>query len=559
VRDLLACVRAVVDPGDDASLFRTAALPQFAVDPEQLRSALRQIAKDSRKGTVVPLSSVLGEVAGGAEVLSCVRRAQEEVRAKQAKTQSALRLIAKQFRLDLASPVLQAVFEFAAAWEKKCTTETKELREWAEYLDYFREAGGVIPMGSTADEDAVRLMTAHGVKGLEFPHVFILRANSGTFPTSYREGLVEFPRELRDPDSAVAGDDKTLTDQEERRLFYVAMTRAKDTLRIYGKQGVGQRDKTPPGYLRELIGNAGLQRWLRTREALASQPELIELAAAADENYPPGSKLPVWLALPPVEGLGAQLSATAVETYENCPLQFKFEREWKLSRQVHAAMQYGQVMHDVLRTYYDAIRVGRPKGDDELLGMFTEQLAAAGIQDEYQEGLYRKQGLKQLQEFLEGARTAAAPEVLHTEEWFDVQVAGSKVTGRIDRVDRAADGSVIIVDYKTGKARTQDDADESLQLSIYAIAAEQKWGYRVGGLAFHNLDGNVPVISRRSEFELEQAKERVVEVAKGIAAGNFQAKPDFRCNFCGFRGLCPAKEKLAPKMNGKHAGTAMEG
>ena len=64
------------------------------------------------------------------------------------------------------------------------------------------------------------------------------------FPCSYRETLVEFPRELRDPDSAAAGDDKTLNDQEERRLFYVAMTRAKDSLHIYGKQGIG-RDKTP--------------------------------------------------------------------------------------------------------------------------------------------------------------------------------------------------------------------------------------------------------------------------------------------------------------------------
>ena len=119
--------------------------------------------------------------------------------------------------------------KFAAAWEEKATTKTKELGEWIEYLNYFREAGGVIPMTSQENEDAVRLMTAHGAKGLEFPHVFILRASSGSFPTAYRETLVEFPRDLRDPDSASAGDDKTLHDQEERRLFYVAMTRARDS------------------------------------------------------------------------------------------------------------------------------------------------------------------------------------------------------------------------------------------------------------------------------------------------------------------------------------------
>ena len=548
VRDLFACVAVVVDLGSDASLFRVAALPQFDVDPLQLRAALRAIAKDSKDGVVIPLASVLDGVAGGRAVLECVRQARDEVHRRQAKTHAALRLIAKHFQLDLNSAILQAALKFAAAWEEKPKTETKELGEWIEYLNYFREAGGVIPLTSNDDEDSVRLMTAHGVKGLEFPHVFILRATSPSFPASYKERLVELPVELRDPDSAAGGDDKTLHDQEERRLFYVAMTRAKDSLHIYGKQGTG-RDKTPPGFMRELISNSTLQTWLRARPALPSQPELIEIAAAADPAYPEGSRLPEWLELPAIEGLGARLSASAVETYENCPLQFKFEREWKLSRQVHAAMQNGAAMHRVLRTYYNSVRLGRPKTDEELIQLFRDDLSASGIQDEYQRHLYLEQGVEQLRDFLAGTRSAPAPDVLHTEEWFDVEIAGTKVAGRIDRMDRAADGSVNIVDYKTGKARSQEDADESLQLSIYAMAAHEKWGYRVGALLFHNLEGNVPVFSRRTEFQLEEARQRVLAVARGIADGNFKPKPDFYCNFCAFRGLCPAREKRIPNFS----------
>jgi DNA helicase II / ATP-dependent DNA helicase PcrA len=547
VRDLFACVAAVVDMASDPNLFRVAALPQFDVDPLQLQDALRAIAKDSKEGVVVPLASVLGDVAGGPAVLESVRQARDEVNRKQAKTRAALQLIGKQFQLDLNSQILRAALKFAADWESKKTTKTGELGEWIEYLNYFREAGGVIPMASKEDEDAVRLMTAHGAKGLEFSHVFILRANSGSFPTSYRESLVEFPRELRDPDSAAAGDDKTLNDQEERRLFYVAMTRAKDSLHIYGKQGIG-RDKTPAGLVRELIGNPGLQPWLRSRPALPSQPELIEIAAAEDPAYPEGSRLPAWLELPPMEGLGARLSASAVESYETCPLQFKFEREWKLSRQVHAAMQYGASMHRVLRTYYDSVRLGRTKTDDELIQQFRDDLTATGIQDDYQRDLYLKQGLQQLQDFLAGMRSTPPPDVLHTEEWFDVQIAGTKVAGRIDRIDRNADGSVAIVDYKTGKARSQEDADESLQLSIYAMAAHEKWGYRVGALVFQNLEGNVPVSSKRAEFQLAEARERVLAVARGIAEGNFEPKLDYHCNFCAFRGLCPAREKRVPNL-----------
>src|SRR6202034_4299849 len=77
VRDLFACVAAVVDLSSDASLFRVAALPQFEVDPEQLRSALRAIAKESKDGVVVPLASVLDGIVGGPAVLQCVRRARD--------------------------------------------------------------------------------------------------------------------------------------------------------------------------------------------------------------------------------------------------------------------------------------------------------------------------------------------------------------------------------------------------------------------------------------------------------------------------------------------------
>jgi len=212
-------------------------------------------------------------------------------------------------------------------------------------------------------------------------------------------------------------------------------------------------------------------------------------------------------------------------------------------------------MHRVLRTYYDSVRLNRTKTDDEVLQVFRDDLAASGIQDDYQRDLYLKQGIDQLKDFLSGTRSSPPPEVLHTEEWFDVQIAGTKVAGRIDRVDRASDGSVTIVDYKTGKARSQEDADESLQLSIYTMAAQEKWGYRVGELAFHNLEGNIPVLSKRTEFQLEDARERVRAVARGIAEGNFDAKVGFHCTFCAFRGLCPAREKRAPNLATKSSTT----
>ena len=100
-----------------------------------------------------------------------------------------------------------------------------------------------------------------------------------------------------------------------------------------------------------------------------------------------------------------RLSASAVDTYERCPLQFKLERDWRMSRQIPAAMRYGAAMHRVLRTYYDAVRLGRPKREEELLELFRDDLASEEIQDNYQHELYERQGVEQLQDFFAAARS----------------------------------------------------------------------------------------------------------------------------------------------------------
>ncbi|HYM78660.1 MAG TPA: ATP-dependent DNA helicase [Candidatus Dormibacteraeota bacterium] len=550
VRDLFACLSVVIADGDDVSLVRVAALPQFRVDPTLLRGVTRALASQSRDSKVVPLATRLSEVPGGAAILSAITAAREEIEKTAAKGRRALEIVAARFQLDISSPILGAAMKFVDNWQTKKINRTTDLAEFLDYMTLFREAGGVLPLESDVNEDAVRLMTAHLAKGLEFPHVFILRATSSSFPLSYRETLVEFPNDLRDPDSAGEGDSKVLHNEDERRLFYVAMTRARDTLHIYGKQGIGRKDPTPPGPIRELLLENSLRTMLVPRNTLGSPADLF---AGESPGYPEPTRLCDWLNLTATEGLHLQLSASAVDTYERCPLQFKLARDWRLAVQPAAAMQYGASMHRVLRTYFDSVRLGRPRTEQQLIDDFRNDLAGAGLQDAYQYELYEKQGIAQLKDFFAKAQSSAPPEVLHTEEWFEIKLGETRLTGRIDRMDRAADGSVIVVDYKTGKARDQEDADGSLQLSIYALAAREKWGYDVHSLVFHNLEGNVPVSTSRTDSELRIAGERVAAAAEKIAAGNFKPKVDFHCSFCSFRALCPAKERHFPNLGKANA------
>ena len=534
VRDALACLAAAVNPKDATSLFRVAALPQFGIDPVELKAAMRSVRRDD-----LDLRKVLGKLANGAAVLGDVEKAHADVEQDGVTATDSVNIVIRQFALR-RSPAVNAFVDFVQRWQKNAVTDTGRAAEFLEYLSYFRQARGSTIALPPSKEDGVRLMTVHAAKGLEFGHVAILRGSSTSFPCPYHEPLVDFPQELRRSHSA--HNDKLLNEQEERRLFYVAMTRAEDTLAIYAKQGTGA-DARPTKFLREFMGAPAYRNFWRHLPAAAVQDQLF--AAEEEERVAiEHSNVAAWLLMEPTANFVTGLSASSIELYEQCPLRFKLEREWNLPRDVPASLHYGAAMHRVLHTFYDAQRYGRQISDEVLLENFRADLATAGIPDRYQYELYLRQGREQLTQFLAWARAGDPPEVLQTEQKFDLPVGGTKLTGRVDRMDRAGSDGVAIVDYKTGKPKSQDDADESLQLSLYALAAKEAWGMRADRLIFHNLEDNTMMVTTRSNADLEGAKERVREAAENIAAGDFHAKPGYQCSFCPYRNLCPATEKV---------------
>lgn len=532
VRDLLACVGAIVSDADSVSLLRVAALRQFSIDPYDLKRQIKALPR----GPAATVVAVLPNVGGGPELQAAIRRARERVAGQ--KIYAALLALARGFEIA-RTHAIESLLQFANNWEKSPVTETGSPAEFLDYLAYFREARGTIPLASVDDEDTVKLMTAHSAKGLEFDHVFILRAAKGSFPAHYREPLIEIPAELRNS-SLADQDEKKIFDQEERRLFYVAMTRARDSLSIYGRFGRGKTERTPAGFLRELMKHRALKPWLKERTCREFQTEIFAAAEA-----PAFSRLGEWIALPSSD-LTSTLSASSIQHYETCPLQFKLEREWKIPGESSAALQYGASMHRVLLAYYDSVRWGRPLDEEALVDLLKADLASAGFADDYQHELYEQKGVVELRQFIAAARSAQ-PEVLHTEETFAVRIGETNLVGRIDRIDRAGDGRVVITDYKTGRPRSQEDADESLQLTLYALAARETWGYRAEWLEFHNLESDLRVRTVRNDAQLDEARLKVESIAASIASGKFEPKPGFHCGFCAYRVLCPKTEKPIPE------------
>jgi RecB family exonuclease len=268
-----------------------------------------------------------------------------------------------------------------------------------------------------------------------------------------------------------------------------------------------------------------------------------EIQAAAEEiqAFSPVAK---WMLLQPARDMEKMpLSASRIETYDQCPLRFKIETDWNMPRDSAPALHFGNAVHTALKAYNDAVMANRPLSLEAFLRVFTTQMEISPFDDAHQKQLYLEQGLRQLEEFHYLRNVEDAPDVLATEKVFSLIVGGVKVVGRIDFARRTPNGGVAIIDYKTGRAKDEEEADKSLQLSIYALAAQQEWNELPERIAFYNLVTNTPAETSRTTQELEGTRAKIQEVAQAIQAGKFRPRTGFHCNWCAYRELCPVQEE----------------
>ncbi len=535
VRDAIAVLRAVRRPEDAVSYFRVAAMPKFKLDAEELRLTLAH----AKRGTQMEL--LLREVKNGKRVLDALEQARKKMSATK-DALSALQLLVKEFSIT-GSAELKMFREFVAKWQEKPITENPSLDSFLEYLDCFISVGAKVSVNADGDEaaeipDAIQLMTAHSAKGMEFKHVFVIRANSGSFPSNGREPLFEFPWALSK--SLLAAEEipghKELHKQEERRLFYVACTRAEDALGLYGKP-YRKDSPNPTGYLKELLADRSVKGVIRERRINDSR---VDIHARAETI----TQVAEWVASQPQQLMLEQLklSASAIDCYSGCGLKYWLRYVWKLPEEPAATLQYGSVIHNVLKGYFDAVKAGRRLTKEDLILAFRDQMENAHVEDHYQLKLYLAQGERQLAAFAESREGKPQPKVLATEKSFAFELDGVLVQGRMDRVDEISAGSVAIQDYKTGKAKNEKFAEDSLQLTIYALAAKRE-GMRADKVSIYNLENDTVIEVERSDKDLAEGEREIKKAAKGIREGEFAPKPSFGCKWCAYASICPAKEE----------------
>jgi len=563
LRDLLAYLNVVYSPHDSISLTRVLLMPRWNF-PEQLALEVRKQASRNRCSLYDVLESWEKDLTENRLVGTGwreLRKLLTELRkfAEHAAMTALLdRLIG---RLELAflphdpdQNYVNAFRKFLEQWEGK--SETRKLFEFMEYFHYFLEAGGSIDAPEPEDaSNAVQMMTVHAAKGLEFPVVFILSVAPRRFPHSEQKPVIQFPEELRKGPRAPAD----IHEQEERRLFYVAMTRAMERLYV---SSVAKPGKRVSSFVDDLLSNPVVTA--RDIEHI-QVPEIPgDRASAAPAAKPahatpkepqqnlfgdapnPSSVHPdifTWAGTPPsiAPGEKLQLSASAIEAYQDCPQKFKFSHYLKIPTGPQPALTFGNIMHQCVHHYFELRKRGRLQFDD-MEQFYLRSWKDAGFEDEYQEQTYKKAGLDQLRAFVKKHETIATLP-LGMETHFALDVGDVVLEGRIDQINPLKDHAVELVDYKTGRPPSQKDADKSLQLSVYALAARDQMKLNPTRLTFYSLTNNEPVCTVRTPKDLDEVLAEVREVAEQIREQLFPPKPGFVCKYCDYVMICPAHEE----------------
>ena len=400
-------------------------------------------------------------------------------------------------------------------------------------LDTLIEAGDD---PSTADVEpalgeAVHVLTYHKAKGLEFPVVHMVGLVDDRFPTRSRGDQLPLPAGLvREP---LPEGDHHLA--EERRLFYVGMTRAREELHLSWARDYGSRTaRRMSQYVMEALdlGPATPTEVLRP-----STVERLSRHQRAASPARPASSVP---------SLGDRqltLSYGQINDYLDCPTRYRYAHVIRIPTPASHQMAYGRALHAAVQAYHRHQLAGETMTLEALLAELDGAWESVGFLTRQHEEARRAAAREALERFwAEQQREPARP--VAVEQEFSVLLGRDRVRGRYDRVDREPDGRVVITDYKSSDVRDPATAArrsrESLQLSIYALAYESQHGQLPDELALHFLESGMVGRSVPASKRLAKAAEQVAAVSDGVRAGDFAPNPSpMRCGSCPFREICP--------------------
>ncbi len=547
IKDLIAYLKVLYAFDDNISLYRVLTMPIFEITGEEIAS-LMNMARNQGESVFEVCRSFSEQTPLGKKlkpIVSMIQKHLDMVRTETAgqilyfflEETGMLRRLARYetVRDEQIAQNIATFFDKLKTYEleHKGDASVFSVVDWIDLSMSLGES----PLASTIDwsrNNAVNILTVHSSKGLEFPIVFLVNLVDSRFPSIDRKEQIPIPTALI-KEILPEGDHHL---QEERRLFYVGMTRARDYLcftaaRYYGE---GKKVKKCSPFIVEAVGEDEMQKAIQQeRSEQGRQLSLLEdwKPKIKEETHSREIK----------ESL-IQVSYTQLETFMTCPLQYKYRYVVRIPAPPAAALSFGQTLHETMRVFFTAVKEGKRPSIDDLLRCYREQWIAKGYKHRGYEEKMRHHGESLLKAFYEHAYD---PTVIprDLEQSFRIKITPAiRLTGKIDRVDVLPDGKLEIIDYKTGQSTKSKRAKDDLQLSIYALSATDQgvYGYRPEDVivSFYFFEGAEKVSATRTKEQLEEAKEKIIFFVNDMQKGVYPPTPGKHCDFCEFRLLCEA-------------------
>src|SRR3989442_3652858 len=398
------------------------------------------------------------------------------------------------------------------------------------HLELLREAGDdPVAADFEASREQGNVLTVHKAKGLEFGMGFLVHATDERLPGQAR--LDPFP--LPDALARTPPPDRERHIAEERRLAYVAMTRAKDAFYFTSAIDYGYQRPSRPS---RFIG-----------EALGREPSRLSARLQVFEELQRFQRAPIE-ADAPLPALAADdvltVSYSDLDDYRRCPLLYRFAHVLQIPVLPTPQMTYGLALHEAVRDYLRRKRDGQTPTLVELQAVFRAAWLPEGFIHPAHESERFQAGLASLPRFHDDERGQPAPDLV--EQRFSFMLGNDRVVGRWDRVDRTPSGAVV-VDYKAGadeegSGRAQRAAGASLQLRLYALAHERVSRERPVQAALHFLESGERGVVGPTDDSIGAVRALVTSTAAKIRSRDFAPNPkNLRtCQQCPYHQICPS-------------------
>lgn len=544
ILDVLSYMRLLDNAHESVSLYRVLSLPKFYLEHGELSEILEQ-AKIKTYTLFESLTAAQTSAKISADGKQKIALLLENLKkhASLAKTSTAAEMMVdivkdlgleQKLKLDTldnaqSRELLDQFYKKIEEFEKQ--NPDKSLHNFLDQLNLEIQAGseGVIKFDPNLGPESIKVMTIHSAKGLEFKYVFIVNMVDQRFPTRERKEAIEIPAALI-KDILPEGDFHL---QEERRLFYVAVTRAKQNLYLsWAKDYGGSRVKKPSQFLLEtgLVPSEKVNK--ATGKVIFNKSAQLKL----EQVY---HKLP------------ERFSYTALRDFENCPLKYKYCHYLKLPVRGSQQMSFGSTIHKVFEEFLKLYKNNLEMTDVDLFGkkqsenplpefkLLQSFYAKYWIDEWYkskkEKEEYRAVGQGMLKNFFDSLKNNP-PQPKFIEKFFKLKVGPYDFVGKIDRMDKRP-GGVAIIDYKTGKTpKSKNDLD---QLHVYQWAAQELGEKPVSLCYWYLQDNNIQEEELADQARLDKLRNGLLvemqEIVETVKFDLFKEKHaklrDHKCEF----------------------------